>query len=66
MVCHELKVLSVKFNPFEFKKRGRKGKGEKEKEKDGKKKLVLDILTFTEHLNGQLKVKAGNWKSRET
>ena len=23
MVCHELKVLSVKFNPFEFKKKGR-------------------------------------------
>ena len=43
---------------------GRKGKGEK-KDRE-KKKLVLDILTFTEHLNGQLKVKAGNWKSRDT
>ena len=44
---------------------GRKGKGEKEKKKAEKKK-VGSGHTFTEHLNGQLKVKAGNWKSRAT
>ena len=48
------------------KKRGREeGKG-RERKKKAEKKKVGSGHTFTEHLNGQLKAKAGNWKSRAT